>query len=141
MSRKRIIIVEDEQDLGELVAMRLKREHYDVEIAHDGLEGMRKIRSSPPDLVLLDLMLPDMSGVEIASALRDDPRTKHLPIIMMTAKSTESDIVVGLHIGADDYVTKPFSMSVLVARIAAVLRRGGRHEGRIAPSCRPERSA
>jgi DNA-binding response OmpR family regulator len=81
------------------------------------------IRSEPPDLVLLDIMLPGMSGTDVARALRDDPRTAGLPIIMLTAKSEESDIVVGLKFGADDYVTKPFSMSVLVARIDALLRR------------------
>ena len=129
MSRKRIILVEDERDMAELVAMRLKREHYDVEVAHDGLEGLRKIRSKLPNLVLLDLMLPKMSGTEIATELRSDPGTANLPIIMMTAKSEESDIVVGLHLGADDYVTKPFSMSVLLTRIAAVLRRTERAEG------------
>lgn len=129
MTKKRIIIVEDERDMADLVAMRLKREHYDVEVAHDGLEGLSKIRSAPPDLVLLDLMLPGMSGTEVATELRKDPTTASVPIIMLTAKSEESDIVVGLHIGADDYVTKPFSMSVLLARIAALLRRAERPEG------------
>jgi len=117
------MIVEDERDMAELVAMRLRREHYDVDVAHDGLEALRTIRSDSPDLVLLDLMLPNMSGTEVATELRKDPRTANLPIIMLTAKSEESDIVVGLHIGADDYVTKPFSMEVLLARITAVLRR------------------
>jgi len=130
MAKKRIIIIEDELDLGDLVAARLEREHYDVEIARDGLEGLLKIRSGSPDLVLLDLMLPSMSGTEIATELRADPLTDHLPIIIMTAKTAESDIVVGLHVGADDYVTKPFSMSVLVARIAAVLRRAKGTAGR-----------
>lgn len=123
MPRKKIILVEDEPDMAELVAMRLKREHYEVEVARNGLEGLHKIQSSPPDLVLLDLMLPKISGTELATELRKDQRTANLPIIMLTAKSEESDIVVGLHLGADDYVTKPFSMSVLLARIAAVLRR------------------
>lgn len=128
MSRKRIILIEDEKDMAELVAMRLKREHYDVEVAHNGLEGLNKILSAPPDLVLLDLMLPKISGTEVATELRKNPRTANLPIIMLTAKGEESDIIVGLHIGADDYVRKPFSMSVLVARIAAVLRRAERTE-------------
>lgn len=114
--------------MADLIAMRLKREHYEVEVAHDGKEGLDRIRSFPPSLVLLDLMLPRMSGTEIAAELRRDPRTAHIPIIMLTAKSEESDIVVGLRIGADDYVTKPFSMSVLLARIAAVLRRAERPE-------------
>jgi two-component system phosphate regulon response regulator PhoB len=126
MAKTRIVIVEDERDMAELVAMRLKREHYDVEVAHDGLEGLDKVRSIRPDLVLLDLMLPRMSGTEVAAELRQDPRTASVPIIMLTAKSDESDIVVGLCMGADDYVTKPFSMSVLLARVAAVLRRRSR---------------
>ncbi len=123
MTGKHIIIVEDERDIADLVAMRLKRERYDVDVAHDGVEGLSKIRSAPPDLVLLDLMLPKMSGMEVAAELRKDPRTADVPIIMLTAKGEESDIVVGFHVGADDYVTKPFSMSVLLARIAALLRR------------------
>ena len=123
MSRKRIILVEDERDMADLVAMRLKKEGYQVEVAHEGPEGLERIRSNPPDLVLLDLMLPGMSGTAIAAALRDDARTAHVPILMLTAKAEESDIVVGLKFGADDYVTKPFSMSVLLARIDALLRR------------------
>jgi len=123
MSKPHIIIVEDEQDMAELIAIRLQREGYSVEAIFDGLEGLAKIRSAPPELVLLDRMLPGMSGTEIATELRGDPRTAGVPIIMLTAKSEESDIVVGLHVGADDYMTKPFSMSVLVARVAAVLRR------------------
>ena len=123
MAKKRIIIVEDEPDMAELVAMRLQREGYDVETVGDGAEALEMIRCSPPDLVLLDLMLPGMPGTEVATKLRNDPRTVGVPVIMLTARSEESDIVVGLHLGADDYITKPFSMSVLVARISAVLRR------------------
>jgi DNA-binding response OmpR family regulator len=123
MSKKRVVIVEDERDMADLVATRLRREGYKVDVAHDGAKGFDLIRSDPPDLALLDVMLPGMSGVEIASKLRDDARTMSVPIIMLTARSEESDIVVGLKFGADDYVTKPFSMSVLVARIDAILRR------------------
>ena len=123
MSKKRILIVEDERDMADLVVTRLRREGYTVDVAHDGIEGLNQIRSEPPDLVLLDIMLPGMSGTEIAAKLRDDLRTVGVPIIMLTAKSEESDIVVGLKFGADDYVTKPFSMSVLTARIDALLRR------------------
>lgn len=123
MSKKRIVMVEDERDMAELVARRLRREGYLVDLATHGTEGFDLIRAQPPDLVLLDIMLPGMSGTEIATRLRDDPRTSSVPIIMLTAKSEESDIVVGLKFGADDYVTKPFSMSVLVARIDALLRR------------------
>jgi two-component system phosphate regulon response regulator PhoB len=128
MQGKRIVIVEDEQDMAELVAMRLKRENFEVEIGLNGREGLDKIRSGTTDLVILDLMLPKMSGTEIAQQLRNDPKTAQIPILMLTAKSEESDIVLGLHIGADDYVTKPFSMSVLMARITALLRRSSHGE-------------
>jgi two-component system phosphate regulon response regulator PhoB len=123
MARKRILIVEDERDMAELVAMRLQREHYDVDVTHDGRKALEKIRTSAPDLALIDIMLPGMSGTELLKEVRNDPRTADLPAIMLTARSEESDVVVGLHLGADDYVTKPFSMSVLLARVAAVLRR------------------
>ncbi len=123
MSKKRIIIVEDEPDMAELVAMRLRREGYRVDVSHDGMDALHRVRSSSPDLVLLDLMLPGLSGTEVAREIRSDPRTASIPIVMLTAKSEESDMIVGLQLGADDYVTKPFSMSVLVARVAAVLRR------------------
>jgi DNA-binding response OmpR family regulator len=131
MPKKRIVLVEDERDMAELVALRLKKEGYDVEVAFNGNDGYRVIQSEPPDLILLDLMLPGMSGTELAQKLRNDPRTAEVPIIMVTAKSEESDVVVGLHIGADDFVSKPFSMSVLMARISAVLRRSS------APSDKP----
>ncbi len=123
MSKKHIIMVEDEVDMADLVATRLTREGYQVTVLHDGREGLEAIRAATPDLVLLDIMLPGMQGTEIAAKLRDDPRTASVPIIMLTAKSEESDIVVGLRFGADDYVTKPFSMSVLLARVDAILRR------------------
>ena len=123
MARKRIVLVEDERDMADLVAMRLKREGFEVTIAGDGIEGLEVLRSSPPDLAILDVMLPGIAGTEIAARLRDDPRTSAIPILMLTARSEESDIVVGLKFGADDYVTKPFSMSVLLARIDALLRR------------------
>jgi DNA-binding response OmpR family regulator len=125
MEGKRIVIVEDEQDMAELVAMRLKRENYDVDVALNGRDGLAKVRADATDLVILDLMLPKMSGTEVCRQLRSDPQTAQIPIIMLTAKSEESDIVLGLHMGADDYVTKPFSMSVLMARVSALLRRSG----------------
>ena len=123
MAKKRIVIVEDERDMAGLVARRLKREHYEVEVAHDGSAGLDKIRSRPPDLVLLDIMLPGISGTEVLKELRGDPRTASVPVVILTARTEEADVVVGLQLGADDYVTKPFSMSVLLARIEAVLRR------------------
>ena len=123
MAKKRIMIVEDERDMADLVAMRLKREFYEVEVVHDGREALDRIRCNPPDLVLLDIMLPGLSGTEVLRAMRDDPRTSAVPVVMLTARTEDADVVVGLQLGADDYVTKPFSMSVLIARISAVLRR------------------
>jgi two-component system phosphate regulon response regulator PhoB len=123
MAKKRIIIVEDERDMAELVAMRLKQEHFEVEVAFDGREGLDHIRCNRPDLVLLDIMLPVMSGTDVLRELRNDPRTVGVPVIMLTARTEDVDVVVSFQLGADDYVTKPFSMSVLLARIAAVLRR------------------
>ncbi|MFW6154816.1 MAG: response regulator [Planctomycetota bacterium] len=129
MSAKRILVVEDERDMAELIAMRLKREHYEVETVHDGLTALRRIRAEAPDLILLDLMLPRMSGTELAGELRRDERVAHIPIIMLTARGETTDEVLGLHLGADDYISKPFSMSVLLARMAAVFRRLTRAEG------------
>lgn len=123
MARKRIIVVEDERDMADLVAARLKREHYEVEVAYDGRAGLDRIRCNVPDLVLLDIMLPGMAGTEVLKEVRADARTSNVPVVMLTARGDETDIVVGLQLGADDYVSKPFSMSVLLARIAAVLRR------------------
>lgn len=128
MAKKRIVIVEDEADMAELIAMRLKREHYDVTVCNDGQDALETILTDPPDLVLLDLMLPGLSGTEITTQLRANRKTARLPIIMLTALAEESDIVVGLHLGADDYMTKPFSMSVLTARISAMLRRSERSQ-------------
>ncbi|MBC8372192.1 MAG: response regulator transcription factor [Planctomycetes bacterium] len=116
-------MVEDEADMAELIAMRLRREHYEITVCNDGLDALDTILTDPPDLIVLDLMLPGISGTEIAARLRANPKTARVPIIMLTALAEESDIVVGLHVGADDYMTKPFSMSVLVARISALLRR------------------
>ncbi len=123
MSKKRIIVVEDERDMADLVVQRLKREGYLAEAAYDGREGIEKVRSNPPDLAIIDIMLPKLSGTDLVTEMRQDPRTAAVPVIMMTAKGEDSDVVVGLQLGADDYVTKPFSMSVLVARVGAVLRR------------------
>ena len=123
MGNKNVVIIEDERDMADLVALRLQREHFDVEVARDGIEGLEKIQQSPPDLVLLDIMLPRMSGLDVLTELRRNADTATVPVILLTAKTEEGDIVAGLHLGADDYVCKPFSMSVLVARISAVLRR------------------
>ena len=118
-----ILLVEDEQDLQELLAYNLSREGYDVTTASTGEEALRHARARRPDLILLDLMLPGMDGLEVCRALRSRDTTADVPVIMLTAKGEERDIVRGLELGADDYVTKPFSPRVLLARIAAVLRR------------------
>lgn len=124
MSRKkRILVVDDERDLVDLISMNLQRHGYDVLTANDGKMGLELARKQGPDLILLDLMMPGLNGQEVATRLKGDPQTATLPILMLTARGEETDIVVGLSLGADDYVTKPFSMKVLMARVAAVLRR------------------
>ncbi|MDO8475218.1 MAG: response regulator [Candidatus Rokubacteria bacterium] len=119
----RVLIVEDEPDIRELVVHHLKREGYLVSAASSGEEALRQVQAAPPDLVLLDLMMPAMDGLEVCRRLRQDPATVSLPIVMLTAKGDEIDRVLGLEIGADDYIVKPFSPKELLARVRAVLRR------------------
>lgn len=121
--RKKVLVVDDEPDLVELVAYNLKREGYEVASSADGEEALEKIRTQRFDLVVLDLMLPGIQGLELCRAVKADPRTASLPVIMLTAKSEEADRVTGLETGADDYVAKPFSPRELAARVRAVLRR------------------
>lgn len=128
MTDKRILIVEDEQPVRDMVAFGLKREGYRVEEAADCTVARAAIADRLPDLVLLDWMLPDMSGLEFARLLKRQEATRELPIIMLTARATEDDKVMGLQSGADDYITKPFSTRELLARIEAVLRRAAGHE-------------
>ncbi len=118
-----ILLVEDEQDLLELLRYNLAREGYEVSTATSGEEALKAVRNESPDLMLLDLMLPGMDGLEVCRTLKSREHTSDIPVIMLTAKGEESDIVQGLEMGADDYVTKPFSPRVLLARINAVLRR------------------
>jgi two-component system, OmpR family, alkaline phosphatase synthesis response regulator PhoP len=122
MDTSRILVVEDEEDIAELIRYNLIAEGYRVSCAGSGEDAIRLIRSESFDLMVLDLMLPGISGVKVAKMVRSDPKFLNLPIIMLTAKSEESDIVTGLEL-ADDYVTKPFSPKILCARIRAVLRR------------------
>ena len=122
MSAK-ILIVDDEKDLLDLLGMNLAAEGYIVRTAETGAEALSSIKIDRPQLVLLDVMLEDISGIKLAGKLKNTPETAGIPIIMLTAKDSETDVIVGLSVGADDYVTKPFSTSVLVARIEAVLRR------------------
>ena len=128
MRKKRILLIEDEVDLAELTAMRLQREQYEVEVARDGPEGLDKALAQAPDLVLLDIMLPGVSGMDVLAELKKNSLTAYVPVIMLTARTEECDIVAGLRLGADDYITKPFSHAVLLARIVAILRRAVLHK-------------
>ena len=121
--KKSIVVIEDESDILEVLKYNLEREGYRVRTSRDGESGLQLVREENPDLVLLDLMLPSLDGIEICRRLREDTVTRSLPVIMLTAKGEESDVVLGLGVGADDYVTKPFSTGELTARIRAVLRR------------------
>ena len=123
MPRPRILIIEDERALTEVLTYNLQREGYDTTVVHDGQEGLRKAQTLLPDLILLDLMLPVMGGLDVCRELRAGERTRTIPILMLTAKAEETDQVVGFSIGADDYVTKPFSVKVLLQRIRALQRR------------------
>ncbi|MBW2708230.1 MAG: response regulator transcription factor [Deltaproteobacteria bacterium] len=123
MSRERILVVDDEEDLLELVRFNLAKEGYQVICATTGEKAVEIARAELPDLMVLDLMLPGMDGLEVTKSLKNNPETHPVPIVMLTAKGEESDIVTGLELGADDYVTKPFSPRILLARVKAVLRR------------------
>jgi two-component system phosphate regulon response regulator PhoB len=124
----RIAIIEDEKDLAGLLAFQLEKEGYQVLTAHDGKSGYDLVSSELPDLVLLDLMLPIINGVEVCKLLKRQNRTQGIPVIMLTAKSEEIDRVIGLEVGADDYVTKPFSLRELLLRIKVAVRRTNREE-------------
>ena len=120
---KKILIVEDERDILQLVKLYLEKEGFRTITATTGAEGLNSAKCDKPDLVVLDLMLPEIDGLEVCKRLRSAPETAMLPIIMLTAKAEESDTVIGLELGADDYVTKPFSPKALVARVKALFRR------------------
>jgi two-component system phosphate regulon response regulator PhoB len=119
----RILIIEDERALTDVLTYNLQREGYSVMAVHDGLEGLRKAQTLLPDLIILDLMLPTMSGLDVCRGLRSGERTRDIPILMLTAKAEETDQVAGFSVGADDYVTKPFSVKVLLLKIKALQRR------------------
>ena len=123
MSRRKILVIDDEPDIVELVSYNLKKEGFDVASAADGEEALSMIRRGNFDFLILDLMLPGIQGMELCRILRNDPKTAHIPIIMLTAKGEEVDRILGLETGADDYMTKPFSPRELIARVKAVLRR------------------
>jgi len=124
MAKKEILVVDDEEDILELVTFNLAREGYAVRCASSGEEALESVKNQVPHLIILDLMLPGIDGLEVARRFKKDPSTENIPIIMLTAKGEEADIVTGLELGADDYVTKPFSPRVLAARVKTVLRRG-----------------
>jgi two-component system phosphate regulon response regulator PhoB len=123
MTRPRILIIEDERALTDVLVYNLRREGFETAVAHDGREGLRKAQTLLPDLIVLDLMLPLMNGLEVCRELRAGDRTRNIPVLMLTAKAEETDQVVGFSLGADDYVTKPFSVKVLVQRLKALRRR------------------
>ena len=120
---KRVLIIEDDRDIVELVRYNLANEGFQVNAAFDGTSGLSSLKKTPPDLLLLDLMLPKMSGLDICREIRKDESLNRLPVLMLTARGDEADRVVGLEMGADDYVTKPFSPRELIARVKALLRR------------------
>ena len=123
MPQPRILIVEDERGLTQSLSWYFAKEGYEPVVAHDGTEGLRKAQTLLPDVILLDIMLPGMDGLAVLRELQAGDRTRNVPVIMLTAKSEETDQVVGFNLGADDYVTKPFSNKVLLHRVKAVLRR------------------
>jgi len=123
ITNKNILIIEDEKDIAELLRVNLSKEGYRVTSAATGESGIELARSQNPDLILLDLMLPGADGLEVCRILKSEEKTVNIPVIMLTAKSEDIDVVTGLVVGADDYITKPFSPKILVARIRNVLRR------------------
>jgi len=125
---KKILVIEDDKHIVELIQFNLQASHYEVITAFDGKEGLMKALSMNPDLIVLDIMIPEIDGLGVLNRLRVEEATKRLPIIMLTAKSSEMDKIVGLEIGADDYITKPFSINELVARVKAHLRRTQREQ-------------
>ncbi len=118
-----ILVIEDEEDIIELLRYNLTKEGYHVKCVTSGEDGLKEALSIVPDLIVLDLMLPGLDGLEVCKILKNNQKTRHIPIVMLTAKGEEADIVIGLELGADDYITKPFSPRIFLARIKAVLRR------------------
>ncbi len=130
MAKDSILVIEDEEDILELINFNLGKEGYRVTGATTGEDGLKSARANVPGLILLDIMLPGLDGLEVCKILKNDGKTQHIPIIMLTAKSEESDVVTGLEVGADDYITKPFSPKILIARIRNILRRKSREADR-----------
>lgn len=123
MAQARILVVDDEHDILELIAYNLRKEGYEVDTVQSGQKALEIMRGNPPDAVILDLLLPDIDGVEVCRRIRQNSRYSQIPVLMLTARTEDSDIVSGLEVGADDYITKPFSPAVLLARLRTSLRR------------------
>ena len=123
MSSHTVLIIEDEPSLVEVLSYNLEKEGFEVLTANNGRDGLERARSALPDLVILDLMLPLIDGLQVCAQLRSDPKTQNIRVLMLTARSEETDEVVGFNVGADDYVTKPFKVRPLIHRIKALLRR------------------
>ncbi len=121
--RKKVLVIDDEKDILEFVRFNLEQENFDVISSIDGLQGLNLVREQHPDIIILDLMLPNIDGLDICKIIKNDSKISTIPIIMLSAKSAESDIVIGLELGADDYMTKPFSVKELIARIKVNLRK------------------
>jgi len=119
----KILVIDDEKDIVELICYNLEKEGFSVLIAYDGEAALRAVKAQKPDLIILDLMLPKISGLDVCKAVRNNSATANLPIVMLTAKAEEVDKIIGLEMGADDYITKPFSIKELIARVRAMLRR------------------
>jgi two-component system, OmpR family, alkaline phosphatase synthesis response regulator PhoP len=123
MEKKKILLIEDEEDIVGFIKLQADLSGYKVIVENDGLSGLRTVEKENPDVVILDLMLPGMHGLDVCRKIKSAQETKHIPVIMLTAKSEELDVILGLELGADDYITKPFSPKVLFSRVKAVLRR------------------
>lgn len=129
MPKKKILIVEDDRSLTGVLEYNFANSGYEVFIAHDGMDGVNQARSKHPDMILLDLMIPVMDGLEVCRQLRAESGTKNTPIVMLTAKSEETDQLIGFSVGADDYICKPFSVRVLLEKVKSLLRRQSRNQG------------
>lgn len=136
MANNTVLVVDDEHDILELIRYNLEKEHFGVRTVETGEDALRVARETKPDLIILDIMLPGMNGTEVCKRLKSAEETRNIPVLMLTAKSSSSDVVNGLELGADDYVTKPFIPSVLLARVRALLRRVQRSEAASAPPAR-----
>lgn len=128
MAKEKILVVDDEEDILELLRFNFTREGYEVFMAGSGEKALQMARGKSPDLIVLDLMLPGIDGLDVTRYLKNDEKTCHIPIVMLTAKGEEADVVTGLELGADDYIAKPFSPRVLIARVRAALRRNSARE-------------